>query len=163
MRVPRSLFFFFFSGTWTGTSWARSSLEMSSWKDDERRRHSERHHGGPCDARIVSHCCGSLQLIIVIYLSSRLVGIYSVLPLAWLVCIIYTYYILYIHIHIYLYVYTHTYITVICSDFGTLFDIYRRFLYILIFFSMAEFVRLRSDDCVVRMCSFFSFFFFVYF
>jgi len=100
------------------------------------------------DARIVSHCCGSLQLINVVYFTlSRLVGIYSVLPLAWLVCNTYTcvyiymcvcvyiymcvcvYYImsymLYIYIYIYIYtcyrlcIYIYTYETVICSDFGT--------------------------------------------
>lgn len=62
------------------------------------------------DARIVSHCCGSLQLIIVIYLPFRLVGIYSVLPLAWLVCNTHIYYILYIYILLYLFVHTYIYI-----------------------------------------------------
>jgi len=64
------------------------------------------------DARIVSHCCGSLQLINVVYFItlSRLVGIYSVLPLAWLVCDTYTYICVCVCIYIYIYIYTHIYI-----------------------------------------------------
>lgn len=76
----------------------------------ERRRHSGGHDGGPCDARIVSHCCGSLQLIYCyLFILSFSWNLFSVaLSMAGLYNI-YILYIIYIFIYIYIYVYTHIY------------------------------------------------------